>query len=1105
MRFQISQSIQLFLPPHHRIGRTLLIFIALMGASISAAQINNNSLPLEFGKPIERTLSGGDTHSYQLALTSGQYISLVVDQRGIDVVVTLFGPDRKQVAEIDSPNGIHGPEPLAAIAETSGTYRLEVRSLQKGVASGLYEVKINELRTATGADKTLVAGDRALREGESLRALGTRESTMAAIKAFEKAKSLYEVLGNKQEVADILGALAFLSNSIGQPQVAVKYLEETLPLQRSLGDKKGEANTLTGLGFLYHMLGESKKALNYLGDSLILARSIGDKQSEASSLNNLGAINWALGEPDQALKYFNDSLPLSKLIGDKSGEATTLTNIGRCYKVMGDAKEALEYLQQGLALSKSIEDKNNEATALTNIGSLFYGLGEHQKALKYYEESLTLSKTTGDKNMEAITLSNMGTVYWESNQNQKALKYYEEALSLSKALGDKDSEANTLNNIGAIYQKLGDKPKAREHYEQTLSLSKSINSKSDEALALSNLGRVYWEQNENRKALESYREALLLWRALNDKRGETLILSNLMEYWSKQKNPGLAVFFGKQCVKNYQGMRTRIQSFDKPIQLTFLRTAEIPYRKLASLLISQNSLSEAHQILNRFRDQEFYDYSLKSSAGTDEIDSGHLKIELTRSEASLEQKLDLALDKVVSLRHQIERFRIRKDGTLTDDDKQQRESLENNLTNASREFEAFFNNLDATFSAPLPGTDRNYQTSDTVELQTALRELRKQTREKVVAVYTVIGADAFSALIVTDSSIASVSSDISGKELDAKALQFLGLLRSDSYDPTPLANELYKIVFQKVAGELPPDTRTIMWSLDGNLRYVPMAALYDGKKYLVERFDNVLFTRTNKEGMTRPVSSTWTGYGFVSSAPHKVTFLNNLIDFPPLEFGEDEMQVFRTASHPQGIVDGTVFPETQFTKATLVSVLKQRRPLVHISSHFRFQPGDESLSFLLLGDGSIMTMSELKRQKGLFQGVELLLLSACNTAAQRPDADGREVDGFAELAQSLGANSVIASLWEVLDRSTSLFMKAFYTNRQEGKFSKAEALRRAQIDLLHGNSGSIPVTGSSRKAGSTIEDIVVDAKYRVPFKVDKNKPFAHPYYWAPFVLFGNWK
>jgi CHAT domain-containing protein len=153
-------------------------------------------------------------------------------------------------------------------------------------------------------------------------------------------------------------------------------------------------------------------------------------------------------------------------------------------------------------------------------------------------------------------------------------------------------------------------------------------------------------------------------------------------------------------------------------------------------------------------------------------------------------------------------------------------------------------------------------------------------------------------------------------------------------------------------------------------------------------------------------------------------------------------------------------------------------------------------------------MSELKEHTNIFQGVDLLTLSACDTAAQFPNADGKEIDGFAELAQRLGAGSVMASLWPVLDTSTTQLMKAFYAHRQNGRLNKAEALRKAQLDLLNGGRAAVHDVAENRigdttKGNVARDDIVVENRYRVEFP--KSQRFAHPYYWSPFVLFGNWK
>lgn len=154
-----------------------------------------------------------------------------------------------------------------------------------------------------------------------------------------------------------------------------------------------------------------------------------------------------------------------------------------------------------------------------------------------------------------------------------------------------------------------------------------------------------------------------------------------------------------------------------------------------------------------------------------------------------------------------------------------------------------------------------------------------------------------------------------------------------------------------------------------------------------------------------------------------------------------------------------------------------------------------------------MTLAQIKEQPNLFHGVELLTLSGCDTAAQQADATGKEIDAFAELAQRLGADAVLATLWAVRENSTAQLMNAFYNYRQGGKHTKAEALRLAQLDLLRGKTieGNKTPMIATAKSGSNEGLLIVDPKYRIPFKREKDRPFAHPYYWSPFVLFGNWK
>src|SRR6185295_5898793 len=124
--------------------------------------------------------------------------------------------------------------------------------------------------------------------------------------------------------------------------------------------------------------------------------------------------------------------------------------------------------------------------------------------------------------------------------------------------------------------------------------------------------------------------------------------------------------------------------------------------------------------------------------------------------------------------------------------------------------------------------------------------------------------------------------------------------------------------------------------------------------------------------------------------------------------------------------------------------VREGYPVVHIASHFRFFPEREETSFLLLGDGTNLSLAELQDSPGIFERVELLTLSACDTATI--GANGKEMEGLAFVAQDLGAKAVVASLWPVADVGTEVLMREFYRlKRANVPWSKAEALRQAQI------------------------------------------------------------
>jgi hypothetical protein len=169
------------------------------GAAPSAQETDS----LEPGKPIERELSGGQSHSYKITMISGQYLQVVVAQRGIDVAVALFAPDGKKISEVDSEHQVEGSETVSAIAEATGAYLIEARSVEKTAKAGRYEIKVEELRVATAEDKYRVAGESVFQEAEQLKD-GTLEDRRKSIEKYHEALELYRRASDRKGEAQTL-------------------------------------------------------------------------------------------------------------------------------------------------------------------------------------------------------------------------------------------------------------------------------------------------------------------------------------------------------------------------------------------------------------------------------------------------------------------------------------------------------------------------------------------------------------------------------------------------------------------------------------------------------------------------------------------------------------------------------------------------------------------------------------------------------------------------------------------------------------------------------------------------------------------------------------
>jgi CHAT domain-containing protein len=351
-------------------------------------------------------------------------------------------------------------------------------------------------------------------------------------------------------------------------------------------------------------------------------------------------------------------------------------------------------------------------------------------------------------------------------------------------------------------------------------------------------------------------------------------------------------------------------------------------------------------------------------------------------------------------------------------------------------------------------------------------------------------------LLVTPAGTAAYKSPVKRVDLNRKVMEFRKVLESPQSDPKPLAQELYHLV---IPPSLAEDLRgagaeTLMWELDGALRYLPLAALHDGNAYLIETYRLAVFTPASNANLTQAPQTSWKIAGFGVTQSHEVKdSRGESIHFEALPGVEREMKaLIAEEGKSNGVMPGELMLDAAFTESAMRTALRRGDPVIHIASHFQFEPGDNSNSFLLLGDGTSLSLKEIDTNLNQFTKVDLLTLSACNTGLG-DNGDGREVESFGVLAQQKGAGAVVASLWSVSDESTSRLMEQFYRLRQENPgMLKAEALRQAQLYLLKG----VPLGGQpSGERGVRLPD---------SFGPQAPHDYSHPYFWAPFFLMGNW-
>lgn len=879
---------------------------------------------------------------------------------------------------------------------------------------------------------------------------------MSAISKYEQATKLFLEAGDKTRAAELYNIQGTMWMTLGNYPKRLESYENALKLYTALKDENGEALSSMNVGDTLASAGENERALTYLLRAFRKFREYGDQYLESVAAWTIGQIFSAIGQPEKALEFYLASQ-------SRNPTADGLDTVARGNDYLGRYEQAFSFYDRSLKMRVAKNDTFGLSKTHSSLGSHFALQGKFDTALEHFKKALEFNAKLPRSHVQqysaGVTQIEIGRAYVRQRETVSALRSFDDAKAIFRAIGDATGEAWSFQGMGEAYELSADHKKAQAAY-------------------LSELG---------------------IRRLLRDRQGEAIALYSLSIVCDLSGNPRLGIFFGKQAVNKFQELRGAIKGLERDAQTAFLKKVETSYKTLADLLVSQGRLPEAQAVLGMLKEEEIFQYVSRDAA---EIDKLSQRTDLRDDEKTALAKYEELEGRVSAIGAEFAALqeaqsKLSPGESLPPKDQARFGLLTAQLENANTVFQVFLRELANEFAA-------KPRVVAEIQENTGLQADLKEWGAGVVALYTIVGDERYRIILTTSGAQVDGKTEITAIDLNKKIAEFRSAIQNPRTDPRPLGKELYDILVKPIEGQLAgAKARTLLWSLDGAIRYVPLAALWDGKQYFGQKYQNVVITIASRTRLSQEPVTDWRVLGLGVTLAKQVAEPNGsrIINFSALPSVRTELDsiIVDSAGDP-GVVPGLSLFDDQFTEETLKARLTQRFKVVHIASHFSFRPGDMTKSFLLMGDGKPLTMDKIKTSPQLkFGGVELLALSACDTAVGEADANGREVESFAVIAQQNGAKAVMATLWPVADESTSLFMTEFYRLKKESAaLSKAAAVQTAQKAMIDGRI-------RSSGGGTACRADEFAAEKKTPFKCDPNAPFSHPYFWSPFILIGNWR
>ncbi|MEH2326600.1 MAG: CHAT domain-containing protein [Nostoc sp.] len=830
-----------------------------------------------------------------------------------------------------------------------------------------------------------------------------------AVKVLQQAAAAFKTSRDGLQEAMTLSNLSLADQQLGLWAEAEEAIAQCLKLLES-GENTGTsgersqiiAQALDVQGQLQLAQGQAETALTTWQKAADIYQQIGDKVKLTRNRINSTQAFQALGLYLQANKILNEVQQTLTSLPDSLIVATGLRSLGNVRRVVGDLNVSRLILQKSLAVAKRVQSPKAIAEAQLSLGNTARAQQDTQAALQYYQEAAAVSVPSITRIAAHL---NLLSLLLEKKQDLDALALSSQIQSEISNLPPSRTSVYTrikfAQNLTQLKEKTSINTPSWLNIAQQLSTAieqaQSLQDRRAESYAMGSLGELYEKTKQFSDAQELTEKALFIAQSIN--------ASDIAYQWQWQLGRILkkegdikgAIASYNVAYKTLQSLRGDLVAINPDVQFSFRENIEPVYRELVELLLRSPQGSSASVPFEKL----------------DQQDASLLKTNALRSpqQGINQDNLKLARDVIESLQ--------------------------------LAELDNFFR------SACLNPTQ-------------ALDPVVDKKDQQAAVIYPIILPDRLDVILkLPNQDLRHYKTVIAQSDVE----NIIAKLRKNLLNVTATARvkqqsqQIYDWLIRPAQTELVNSgIKTLVFVLDGELRNIPMAVLYDKQqeKYLVEKYAIALTP----------------GLQLLDPKPLRQIQLNALTagvsekrpvegkEFPQLENVPRELKEIKSeVSKSEELLN------QQFTQTNLQNKL-QTVPfsVVHLATHGEFS-SDADKTFILTWDKlvKVKEFDNLLRvsDKNRFSGIELLVLSACQTA----EGDKRAALGLAGIAMRAGVRSTLATLWSIDDRSTADVMSEFYRQLKAG-VNKAQALQRAQLGVF-----------AKEKA---------------------------PYFWAPYVLVGNW-